>query len=58
VVFDPETVRENATYDDPHHYATGFAFVLVNGDVVVEQDKHTGARPGQGLRHASAAMAR
>ena len=53
VVFDPATVRENATYDDPHHYATGFAFVLVNGTVVVENDKHTGARPGQALRHAS-----
>ena len=53
VVFDPATVRDNATYDDPHHYATGFAFVLVNGDVVVEQDKHTGARPGQALRHQS-----
>ena len=53
VVLDPATVRENATYDDPHHYATGFAFVLVNGTVVVEQDKHTGARPGQALRHAS-----
>ena len=55
VVFDPATVRDNATYDDPHHYATGFAFVLVNGDVVVEQDKHTGARPGQALRHESSA---
>ena len=53
VVFDPATVRENSTYDDPHHYATGFAFVLVNGTVVVEQDKHTGARPGQALRHQS-----
>lgn len=53
VVFDPATVRDNATYDDPHHYATGFAFVLVNGAVVVEQDKHTGARPGRALRHTS-----
>jgi len=51
VVFDPATVKDNSTYDDPHHYATGFAFVLVNGEVVVEQDKHTGARPGQALRH-------
>jgi N-acyl-D-amino-acid deacylase len=51
VVFNPATVKDNATYDDPHHYATGFAFVLVNGEVVVEQDKHTGARPGQALRH-------
>lgn len=53
VVFDLATVRENSTYEDPHHYATGFAFVLVNGEIVVEQDKHTGARPGQALRHKS-----
>jgi N-acyl-D-amino-acid deacylase len=54
VVFDPETVQDNATFDDPHHYATGFSAVLVNGVVVVENDKHTGARPGKTLRHASA----
>jgi N-acyl-D-amino-acid deacylase len=53
VVFDPATVRENSSYDDPHHYATGFAFVLVNGEVVVENDKHTGARPGRALRRSS-----
>jgi N-acyl-D-amino-acid deacylase len=54
VVFDPATVTDNATYDDPHHYATGFAFVLVNGEVVVDHDRHTGARPGMALRHQSA----
>ena len=53
VVFDPATVKDNATYEDPHHYATGFAYVLVNGTVVVENDKHTGARPGMALRHQS-----
>lgn len=50
VVFDPEQVRDHATYEDPHHYATGFAWVFVNGVAVVEQDRHTGARPGQPLR--------
>ncbi|HEU5072336.1 MAG TPA: D-aminoacylase [Verrucomicrobiae bacterium] len=54
VVFDPATVTDNDTYDDPHHYATGFAFVLVNGEVVVDHDRHTGARPGMALRHQSA----
>jgi N-acyl-D-amino-acid deacylase len=52
-VFDPATVKDNATYEDPHHYATGFAYVLVNGTVVVENDKHTGGRPGMALRHQS-----
>jgi N-acyl-D-amino-acid deacylase len=51
VVFDPEKVRDNATYNDPHHYATGFKYVLVNGVVVVEDDHKTGARPGMVLRH-------
>jgi len=50
VIFDPEKVQDNATYDDPHHYATGFNYVLVNGAIVVENDQHTGARPGMILR--------
>ena len=53
VVFNPSTVKDHATYDDPHQYATGFAFVLVNGEVVIENDKHVGAKPGQPLRHCS-----
>jgi len=52
VVFDPATVEEHSTYKDPHHYATGFKYVLVNGVTVVENDKHTGAKPGMALRHA------
>ena len=51
VVFDPEKIQDHATFKDPHHYATGFAEVLVNGVVVVKDDRHTGARPGQALRH-------
>ncbi len=51
VVFDPAKVEEHATYADPHHYATGFKFVLVNGVIVIEDDHHTGARPGMILRH-------
>jgi N-acyl-D-amino-acid deacylase len=51
VVFDPAKVQDNATFKDPHHYATGFACVLVNGVLVVKDDVHTGARPGQALRH-------
>ncbi|MDB6174952.1 MAG: D-aminoacylase [Chthoniobacteraceae bacterium] len=49
-VFDPETVADNSTYKDPHHYATGFKYVFVNGVLVIENDKHTGARPGMILR--------
>ena len=53
VVFDPARVESTATFPDPHHYAVGFAAVLVNGVVVVRNDAHTGARPGQMLRHAA-----
>jgi N-acyl-D-amino-acid deacylase len=50
VVFDPTKVTDPSTYKDPHHYATGFRYVFVNGVVTVENDTHTGARPGQVLR--------
>ena len=52
-VFDPQAVSDPATYQDPHHYATGFRYVFVNGVAVVENDRHTGARPGQALRHVA-----
>lgn len=51
VVFDPAVVRDEATFDKPHQYATGFTYVLVNGETVVEKDKHTGARPGKICAH-------
>jgi N-acyl-D-amino-acid deacylase len=51
VVFDPARVQDEAQFNDPHRYARGFAAVLVNGTVVVRDDVHTGARPGQALRH-------
>jgi N-acyl-D-amino-acid deacylase len=53
VVFDAEKVQDHATFKDPHHYSTGFAYVFVNGVAVVKGDVHTGARPGRVLRHES-----
>jgi N-acyl-D-amino-acid deacylase len=50
VAFDPETVRDLATFQDPHRYPTGIHHVLVNGTLVVEAGEHTGARPGSVLR--------
>ncbi|MBA4150056.1 MAG: D-aminoacylase [Verrucomicrobia bacterium] len=52
VIFDPATITDNATYSDPHHYSTGFKYVFVNGVAVVENDKHTEAKPGKALRHS------
>lgn len=45
-VFDAGRVIDNATYDKPHQYATGINYVVVNGTVVLEEGRHTGARPG------------
>ena len=50
IVFDLEKVRDNATYEKPHAYATGFRHVFVNGVAVVRSDLHTKARPGKILR--------
>ncbi len=51
VVFDPETVKENSTYNDPHHYSSGFKYVFVNGVAVIKDDKYTREHPGKPLRH-------
>jgi N-acyl-D-amino-acid deacylase len=50
VVFDPDTVQDHATYDDPHHYATGVRHVAVNGTLVLRDGEHTGALPGRVVR--------
>ena len=49
-LFDPQTIADRATYDDPHRYAEGIATVIVNGVVVIDGEEHTGALPGQVLR--------
>ncbi len=51
VIFDPATVQDQATFREPHQYATGFHRVLVNGITVVKEDAVTGNRPGHPLRH-------
>ena len=50
VVFDPATVRSNATYDEPRRYPTGIDHVIVNGVAVVRDGEHTGATPGRAIR--------
>ncbi|MFW6074316.1 MAG: N-acyl-D-amino-acid deacylase family protein [Chloroflexota bacterium] len=46
VIFDPETISDRATFDDPHQLSVGVRDVLVNGDQVVRNGEHTGALPG------------
>jgi len=50
VVFDPARIRDHATYDEPHRYATGVQHVFVNGKQVLEDGEHTGALPGRVVR--------
>jgi N-acyl-D-aspartate/D-glutamate deacylase len=48
-IFDPDRVRDVATFQSPHQYAEGFSFVIVNGQVVFEDGAMTAARPGRVL---------
>ena len=50
VVFDPETIRDRATFAQPHQLAEGMQWVLVNGVPVIAEGKATGALPGKVLR--------
>jgi dihydroorotase/N-acyl-D-amino-acid deacylase len=52
VVFDPATVRDLATFDNPNQLSEGMDYVLVNGMPVIDQGKMTGALPGKVLRGA------
>ena len=47
VVFDPKTIRDHATFEQPHQYATGVRDVFVNGVQVLANGEHTGATPGR-----------
>jgi N-acyl-D-amino-acid deacylase len=52
VIFDPATVRDLATYENPNQLSQGMEYVLVNGVPVIDQEKMTGAKPGKVLRGA------
>ena len=50
LVFDPATIQDHATFEQPHQYSTGMEKVFVNGELVFEDGEHTGALPGQFVR--------
>jgi len=49
-IFDPKTIIDKATFEDPHQYAVGVTSVIVNGVIVVDQGAHNGNKPGKVLR--------
>ncbi len=49
VLFDPQRVRDEATFENPHQYAVGIALVVVNGQVIFDGKAMTGDRPGRVL---------
>jgi N-acyl-D-aspartate/D-glutamate deacylase len=51
VVFNQESIIDQATYEDPHQFPLGISYVFVNGQIVVDHGKHTGEKPGMILRH-------
>jgi N-acyl-D-aspartate/D-glutamate deacylase len=50
LVFDPEVVQDQATYEEPTRLATGIDLVYIGGVKVLEEGKHTGAAAGKVLR--------
>jgi len=50
LVFDPTTIQDHATFEQPHQYSTGMEKVFVNGELVFDDGVHTGALPGQVVR--------
>ncbi len=48
-LFNARTVSDTATYTDPHKYPEGIPYVIVNGQIVIDNNQHTGALPGQVL---------
>jgi N-acyl-D-amino-acid deacylase len=47
---DPASIRDTATYENPRSYPEGVPYVLVNGAIVIDGGRHTGALPGRALR--------
>jgi len=48
-IFDPEKVMDAATFEEPSQYPAGIPYVIVNGVLVIDEGKHSGALPGRVL---------
>ena len=54
VIFDPNKIIDTATFTDPHRFPIGIEYVIVNGEIVIEKDRHTGKLPGKVLKNRRA----
>lgn len=50
VIFDKDNVIDRSTFDNPHQYPRGIKYVIVNGQIVIEEETHTGKLPGEIIR--------
>jgi N-acyl-D-amino-acid deacylase len=50
VLLNLETIQDNATFADPHHYSTGIEYLIINGDIVIEKGEYNGKLSGKGIR--------
>ena len=55
VIFDPQTIRDRSSYEDPRQYPEGIPYVFVNGRTVIASGRPTGECPGQLLWHSAGA---
>ena len=51
VIFNPKTIRDKATFLDPHQFPVGIRYVIVNGNIVVDDSTQLDLFPGRILRH-------
>jgi len=47
--FDPQTIIDKATFENPSQYPEGIPYVIVNGVIVIDKGRHSGAKPGRVL---------
>jgi N-acyl-D-amino-acid deacylase len=50
VIFNPKTIIDKATFEDPHQYPDGIKYVIINGQIVIYDQEHTNTLPGKVLR--------
>jgi N-acyl-D-amino-acid deacylase len=50
VIFDYDTIQDKATFTEPHQYPVGIPYVIVNGELVINNGEHTGAMPGKVIK--------